>query len=72
MYKCFVLNCSKVAAEGHRHTQASKAGDHAVSSNLQYLSHEERIGFNRRPGSNVVIDETIGKRARYQPRLELV
>jgi len=37
----------QVAAESHQHTQASKGGDHAVSSNLQYLFQEERIGFSR-------------------------
>ena len=51
---------SQVAAENHQHTQASKAGDHAVSSNLQYLFQEERIRFSRKPGGAVVTDETIG------------
>ena len=37
-----------------------KAGDHAVSSILQYLLQEERIGFSRKPGGAVVTDETIG------------
>lgn len=50
----------QVAAESHQHTQASKGGDHAVSSNLQYLFQEERIGFSRKPGGAVVTDETIG------------
>ena len=31
----------QVAAGSHQHIQASNAGDHAVSSNLQYLSQEE-------------------------------
>lgn len=51
---------SQVAAESHQHSQVSEAGDHAVSSNLQYLFQEERIGFSRKPGGAVVTDETIG------------
>ena len=51
---------SQVAAVSHQHTQASKAGDHAVSSTLQYLFQEERIGFSRKPGGAVVTDERIG------------
>ena len=50
---------SQVAAESHQHTEASKAGDHAVSSNLQHLFQEERIGFSRKTGGAVVTDETI-------------
>lgn len=50
----------QVAAESHQHTQASKGGDHAVSSNLQYLFQEERIEFSRKPCGAVATDETIG------------
>ena len=55
-----VTQLLQVAAEGHQHLQASEAGDHAISTNLQNLSQEERIGFGRKPGGAVVTDETIG------------
>ena len=54
MYRCCALNFHK------SRLKASKAADHAVSSNLQYLFQEERIGFSRKPGGAVVTDETIG------------
>ncbi len=54
-----VTHLPQVAAKGHQHIQVSKAGDHVVTTSLQYLSDEERIEeLSRMLGGAVVTDAT--------------
>jgi DNA repair protein RecN (Recombination protein N) len=54
-----VTHLPQVAAKGHQHIQVSKAGDHVVTTSLQYLSDEERVEeLSRMLGGAVVTDAT--------------
>ena len=54
-----VTHLPQVAAKGNQHIQVSKAGDHVVTTNLQYLSDEERVEeLSRMLGGAVVTDAT--------------
>ena len=54
-----VAHLPQVAAKGHQHIQVSKAGDHVVTTSLQYLSDEERVEeLSRMLGGAVVTDAT--------------
>ena len=54
-----VTHLPQVAAKGHKHIQVSKAGDHVVTTSLQYLTNEERVEeISRMLGGAVVTDAT--------------
>ena len=54
-----VTHLPQVAAKGHQHIQVSKAGDHVVTTSLQYLSDDERVEeLSRMLGGAVVTDAT--------------
>ena len=54
-----VTHLPQVAAKGNQHIQVSKAGDHSVTTSLQYLSNEERVEeLSRMLGGAVVTDAT--------------
>lgn len=59
-----VTHLPQVAAKGHKHIQVSKAGDEVVTTNLNYLSEDERVEELSRMLGGAVVTEATRENAR--------